>query len=181
MRTQRGTVDYALQRRARLAEVTSGRTSVTDVCDASPYLVRAAKFHGQPTEMPCPVCRKENLTHVFWVYGDELKQFAGSARLPVELDSMAGRFGFPGAKPSNRKAAKSRKGKKGKPAGRGPTPPKVRGGLPGMPGLPGGMPGGPGMPALPGRPGVPTASGLGAGLDQLPPGFDLSKIKFPSS
>lgn len=93
MRTQRGLVDYALQRRALLAEVRSGRTGVTEVCDASPYLVRAAKFHGVPTEVPCPVCRKEPLTHVYWVYGDEIKHVAGSARAPGELEKMAASFG----------------------------------------------------------------------------------------
>jgi hypothetical protein len=81
-------VDYALQRRALLAEVYSGRVGTMEVCDASPYLVRAAKFHGQPTETSCPVCRKEQLTLVSWVYGDELKHVAGSARTPDELDRM---------------------------------------------------------------------------------------------
>lgn len=81
-------MDYALQRRALLAEVYSGRVGTMEVCDASPYLVRAAKFHGQPTETSCPVCRKEQLTLVSWVYGDELKHVAGSARTPDELDRM---------------------------------------------------------------------------------------------
>ncbi|WP_211764546.1 DUF5318 domain-containing protein [Kutzneria sp. CA-103260] len=89
MRTQRQVVDYALQRRALLAEVYSGRVGTMEVCDASPYLVRAAKFHGQPTETSCPVCRKEQLTLVSWVYGDELKHVAGSARTPDELDRMS--------------------------------------------------------------------------------------------
>jgi hypothetical protein len=93
VRTQRALVDYALQRRAVLAEVKSGRTGVSDVCDASPYLVRAAKFHGVPTEIDCPVCRKESLTHVYWVYGDEIKNQAGSARLPDELEVMARAYG----------------------------------------------------------------------------------------
>jgi hypothetical protein len=93
MRTQRGLVDYALQRRALLAELMSGRTGVTEVCDATPYLIRAAKFHGVPTDVSCPVCRKEPLTHVYWVYGDEIKHMAGSARLPPELESMAANFG----------------------------------------------------------------------------------------
>ncbi len=93
VRTQRALVDYALQRRSLLAEVMSGRTGVSDVCDASPYLTRAAKFHGVPTSIPCPVCRKEPLTHVFWVYGDEIKHIAGSARLPEELERLAGSFG----------------------------------------------------------------------------------------
>ncbi|HEX2262510.1 MAG TPA: signal recognition particle protein, partial [Pseudonocardiaceae bacterium] len=79
------------------------------------------------------------------------------------MQQMAGRFGFPGAGPG-RRSRKGRKGKKGK--GRGPTAPRVRGGLPG--GLPGALPGG-----LPG--GMPDLSGL----DQLPPGFDPSKLRFP--
>lgn len=93
MRTQRGLVDYALQRRALLAEVRSGRAGTDDVCDASPYLLRAAKFHGVATDVVCPMCRKEPLTHVYWVYGDEIEHMAGSARVPDELEAMAGTFG----------------------------------------------------------------------------------------
>ncbi|MGH3719021.1 MAG: signal recognition particle protein [Pseudonocardiaceae bacterium] len=78
------------------------------------------------------------------------------------MQQMAGRFGFPGTGPG-RRGGKGRKGKKGK--GRGPTPPRTRGGLPG--GLPAGLPGG-----------LPDLSTL-SGLDQLPPGFDPSKLKFP--
>ncbi|MEC3981529.1 DUF5318 domain-containing protein [Amycolatopsis sp. H20-H5] len=93
MRNQRQVVDYALQRRALLAGVHSGRVGTHDVCDASPYLLRAAEFHGRTGEQTCPVCRKEALTLVSWVYGDELKHVAGSARTPEELTRMAGLFG----------------------------------------------------------------------------------------
>lgn len=92
MRTQRQVVDYALQRRALLAEVYSGKVGTMDVCDASPYLLRAAKFHGRLSDVTCPVCRKEPLTLVSWVYGDELKHAAGSARTPEELTRMATLF-----------------------------------------------------------------------------------------
>lgn len=92
VRTERQTVDYALQRRALLAEVYSGRLGVTEVCDASPYLLRAAKFHGEPSKVTCPVCRKEPLTLVSWVYGDELKHASGSARTGEELARMATLF-----------------------------------------------------------------------------------------
>ncbi|WP_092530401.1 DUF5318 domain-containing protein [Amycolatopsis arida] len=92
MRNQRQVVDYALQRRALLAEVYSGRVSTMDVCDASPYLLRAAKFHGQPSDASCPLCRKEAVTLVSWVYGDELRHAAGSARTPEELERMANLF-----------------------------------------------------------------------------------------
>ncbi|HEY6422455.1 MAG TPA: DUF5318 domain-containing protein [Pseudonocardiaceae bacterium] len=93
MRTQRQVVDYALQRRALLAEVYAGRVGVMDVCDAHPYLVRAAKFHGEPSSATCPVCRKEPLTLVSWVYGEELRHAAGSARTVEELSRMATLFG----------------------------------------------------------------------------------------
>jgi signal recognition particle subunit SRP54 len=84
------------------------------------------------------------------------------------MSAMAGRFGMPGTRTNNRKAVKGRKGKKGKGSGRGPTPPKIRGGMPaGFPGM-AGM-GGAGAPQLP----------QGFGLDQLPPGFDPSQLKFP--
>lgn len=92
MLTQRQVVDYALQRRALLAEVYAGRTGTMEVCDAGPYLLRAAKFHGRPSDVTCPVCRKEPLTLVSWVYGDELKHAAGSARTVEELTRMATLF-----------------------------------------------------------------------------------------
>ncbi|GAB4584494.1 signal recognition particle protein [Nocardia sp. IFM 10818] len=86
------------------------------------------------------------------------------------MGAMSRQFGLPGA---GRGGGKGKgKGKKGKKGGRGPTPPKVRGGFPGgMPALPGGMPAG-----------MPDLSNLPPGLNELPPGlegFDLSKFKFP--
>jgi hypothetical protein len=92
VRTQRQVVDYALQRKALLAEVYAGRVGTIEVCDANPYLLRAAKFHGAPSDVTCPVCRKEPLTRVSWVYGDALKHASGSARAPEELARMANLF-----------------------------------------------------------------------------------------
>ena len=89
MRTQRQVVDYALQRRALLAEVHSRRVGTGEVCDASPYLLRAARFHGEPTDRTCPMCRRENLTQVSWIFGDALGHAAGSARKPEELERLA--------------------------------------------------------------------------------------------
>jgi hypothetical protein len=89
MRTQRSTVDYSLARRALLREVYANRVGVYEVCDASPYLKSAARFHGDPSEDRCPICRRENLTHVNYIYGDELKQSAGQARSASELPMLA--------------------------------------------------------------------------------------------
>lgn len=91
MPTHRQVVDYALQRRALLADVYAGRVGTETVCDASPYLQRAARFHGRPGEQQCPVCRKERLTLVWWVFGEQLRQVSGSARGPEELEELAGR------------------------------------------------------------------------------------------
>jgi hypothetical protein len=93
MATRRSVVDYALVRRATLAAVRAGNTTVTDVCDAHPYLLRAAKFHGEATDVPCPICRKNKLTHVTYVYGDELGQYAGRVKQGSELDEMATEYG----------------------------------------------------------------------------------------
>jgi Family of unknown function (DUF5318) len=92
MRTQRQFVDYSLKRRALLRDVYAGLVSAYEVCDASPYLKNAAKFHGDPTESRCPICRRENLTLVHYVYGDELRHAAGQARSRAELPALAERL-----------------------------------------------------------------------------------------
>jgi hypothetical protein len=89
MRASRQVVDYSLQKRALLRDVHGGRVGTYEVCDASPYLKNAAHFHGEPTDERCPVCRRDNLTHVHYIYGDELKQSAGQARKPAELPMLA--------------------------------------------------------------------------------------------
>ncbi|WP_199430321.1 signal recognition particle protein [Qaidamihabitans albus] len=93
------------------------------------------------------------------------------------MQQMAGRFGFGGAPGGGgKKNRKGKKGKKGK--GRGPTQPKVRGGFPGgMPGLPPGAFPGAGGGTGGSAPSEPSQ--LGGGLNDLPPGFDPSKIKLP--
>ena len=89
VRTQRQVVDFALQRRALLADVHAGRVALTEVCDANPYLLQAARFHGEATEQACPLCRKERLTLVSWVFGDALRHAGGTARRPAELEQLA--------------------------------------------------------------------------------------------
>lgn len=88
MRTRRAVVDYALQRRALLSDLYAGRANVLEVCDAHPYLQRAARYHGEASETVCPVCRKERLTFVNYTYGDELRSASGQARSTAELVRM---------------------------------------------------------------------------------------------
>ena len=90
---RRDVVDHALQRRALLREVFGGglfsTTSPSDVCDASPYLVRAAEELGDVTDRTCPICRREPLREVSWVYGDALGSMSGTARTATQLAALA--------------------------------------------------------------------------------------------
>ncbi|MEP6696665.1 MAG: DUF5318 family protein [Pseudonocardiales bacterium] len=89
METRRAVVDYALQRRVLLADFRAGRASAMEICDATPHLLRAARYHGERTRTPCPVCRREAVWHVNYTYGDELKASAGQAKAAEELWRMA--------------------------------------------------------------------------------------------
>jgi Family of unknown function (DUF5318) len=93
MWSQRSVIDYTLARRATLASLFRGAATTTDVCDADPYLLRAAKFHGEPTRRTCPVCRREKLTDVTYVFGDELGPYSGRIKATRELEPMAREHG----------------------------------------------------------------------------------------
>lgn len=82
-------IDYSLRRRAVLAGLEAGTVLLEDVCDADRYLLRAAEFHGEPGSDPCPVCRKDNLVVVRWVYGEALGDAAGSARSEAQIAELA--------------------------------------------------------------------------------------------
>ena len=79
-----------------------------------------------------------------------------------QMKQMAGQFGFGGA--AARRVSKTRKGKKNAKGRKGPTQARKPAGFPDMSQLP------PSLQQLP--------PGLGGGLDQLPPGFDPSKLNF---
>ncbi|MBV9593572.1 MAG: DUF5318 family protein [Actinobacteria bacterium] len=81
-------VDYALQRRALLADIRTGRRSLAEACDAHPYLQLAARHYGEPALIKCPVCAKDGLRLVHYIYGDALGKAAGQAKSLAELERM---------------------------------------------------------------------------------------------
>jgi Family of unknown function (DUF5318) len=86
----RSLVDHALTRRGVLERIRNGDAMLRDDhTDADPYLLRAARHHGEPTERPCPICRVEELVHVTYVFGDELGPFSGRVKSSAELPVMA--------------------------------------------------------------------------------------------
>jgi hypothetical protein len=76
-RNELGVVDYTLAKRALLRDVRRGMLSVLDICDAHPELIRAAKYVGKETGLACPVCDREGLRLLAYVYADNLKRNNG--------------------------------------------------------------------------------------------------------
>jgi hypothetical protein len=88
--SQRSVVDYGLARRATLHDLRSGQASHLDACDAHPYLLRAARYHGEPTERDCPVCHRERLVEVIYTYGDCFREATnGRVRQRANLAELA--------------------------------------------------------------------------------------------
>lgn len=72
-----GVIDYTLAKRVLLRDARIGVLGLTDLCDAHPELMRAAKYVGEPTQTDCPVCGREKLVLLAYVYGDDLRQDNG--------------------------------------------------------------------------------------------------------
>jgi hypothetical protein len=88
--SQRSTVDYALARRAVLTALAGGRMSRHEVCDAGVYLRRAARYHGEPTGLECPVCHHAEVVTVTYTYGDCFRaETNGRARQTRDLAALA--------------------------------------------------------------------------------------------
>jgi hypothetical protein len=90
MKTRRGFIDYSLDKRATLLALFRG---VVDACDADPYLMRAAKHHGEKADRKCPVCKKDSLVELRYTFGDQLGQYSGRIKNGDELLEMESEFG----------------------------------------------------------------------------------------
>lgn len=77
-----GTIDYSLAKRSVLRDFRRGLLGRHDLCDAHPELMRAARNIGKPLARPCPVCSRDHLRQVAYVYGDELRHLSGRVAYP---------------------------------------------------------------------------------------------------
>ena len=77
-------VDYTLARRSVLASVRRGTMATSDVCDAHPELLRAARNIGSAEDGKCPICSHETMRQVSYVYGEQLKRNNGRVVYPAE-------------------------------------------------------------------------------------------------
>ena len=93
----REVIDHGLAKRAVLEAMRAGGPFISDLREeylmADPYLLRAAKHHGEQTERPCPVCAKTHLRHVTYIFGDDLGEFSGRVKSSPELAELAYEYG----------------------------------------------------------------------------------------
>lgn len=90
---RRGIVDHRLARRMLINQVRLGRISRTEVCDAHPELIRAARNVGTPTSADCPICEESKLSIVTYVFGHGLPSSGRCVTTAKEMQQLRNRAG----------------------------------------------------------------------------------------
>lgn len=90
---RRGIVDHRLARRMLINQVRLGRVSRTEVCDAHPELIRAARNVGTPTSAECPICEESKLSIVTYVFGHGLPASGRCVTTAKEMRQLRRRAG----------------------------------------------------------------------------------------
>ena len=90
---RRGIVDHRLARRMLINQVRLGRVSRTEVCDAHPELIRAARNVGTPTAADCPICEESKLSIVTYVFGHGLPASGRCVTTAKEMRQLRNRAG----------------------------------------------------------------------------------------
>lgn len=88
-----GEIDHRLARRRLLREFRTGRIGRNDLCDAHPELVRAARNVGDRTSIRCPVCERDDVVLVTYVFGPRLPAFGRCVTTRSELQAITERAG----------------------------------------------------------------------------------------
>lgn len=91
--TSQSHVDYRLARGSVLTSYRRGILDRSDVCDAHPELVRAAREVGREVDTRCPICDDDRLVHVTYVFGPRLPHHGRCITLRGELARLARRPG----------------------------------------------------------------------------------------
>jgi hypothetical protein len=89
-----GRVDYRLQRRVALDNLSVANRALEQQCDAHPELLRAAKHLGDPRGEQCPVCHDVELVNLHYAFLlDGPKSQGGRVVEPSRLARYAERHG----------------------------------------------------------------------------------------
>ncbi|AIT62068.1 DUF5318 family protein [Corynebacterium doosanense] len=88
MITYRNVISHRWARAQTMRQLEAGHISAEGLCDADFLLVTAATYHGREVDRSCPVCARENLREVRWIYGDTLGSRSGTARSEEEIAAI---------------------------------------------------------------------------------------------
>ncbi len=83
-----GEIDYRLERHRLLSELRRGRLARSEVCDAHPELLRAARNIGEQTDQRCPVCEEANVVLVSYVFGPRMPPEGRCVTTKAELTKL---------------------------------------------------------------------------------------------
>lgn len=89
--TPSGQIDYRLVRRHTIDEFKRGRLSRTDVCDAQPELLRAARNVGEERNETCPICDEAQVVLVSFAFGARLPAHGRCITTEKELARLSAR------------------------------------------------------------------------------------------
>ena len=90
---QTGNISYLLERNRVLRQYERGELSRSDICDAHSELIRAARHYSEKTSDPCPICEKESLRIVSYVFGPRLPSHGRCVNSAGDLDRIRRRKG----------------------------------------------------------------------------------------
>ena len=90
----REVIDHSLARKAAIFDVLRTGGFNSDALDADPYLLRAAKWHGEATGENCPVCSATELVELTYVFSKELGAFSGRLHPRSEIPVLAKEHGI---------------------------------------------------------------------------------------
>ncbi len=84
-------IDYRLAREATLKAWRDGDVATGQICDAQRELRRNAEFCGNPVRSPCPVCEKQALVEVTYVFGARLPKHGRCVTSDKEMARLVAR------------------------------------------------------------------------------------------
>ena len=88
-----GDISFLLERNRVLRQYERGELTRHDICDAHPELLRAAHHYSELTTDTCPVCDKEAIRIVSYVFGPRLPSHGRCVNSSGDLDRIRKRKG----------------------------------------------------------------------------------------
>lgn len=81
-------VDYTLAKQNTIRRYRTGRVPRSEICDAHPELVRAARSVGVGAANACPVCKGCALKRISYAFGPSLRRHNGRICTPERMETL---------------------------------------------------------------------------------------------